>query len=229
MPELYFFFKESASGTAKFLFSTTSVPNFTTHPSQTCHNWLIVYLSHDSHFELLSFRFVYHRYLLGKPLIKAETIPVFEYRLDNLGCGGFEQLRSKIPQAVSLPSAIVGTQLEADLPEVRDVAAMIEIIQTTANIVSLVADDNVDVDKPLSEIILSFKIVASLDQLPRVLPHLKLKHLEPLSRKLKFIRVRRMIRNGLIPFSRVDPSFQEPLGPGLMSSVQELLKHVRPG
>lgn len=171
---------------------------------------------------------VSHRYLSGKPLIKAGSVPVFEYRLDNLGIGGFEQLRSKIPQAASLPSETIGLALEAELPEVRDVARMIEILQTTANIVSLVADENVDVNKPLPEVILGFKIVASVDQLPRSLRQLMLEHLETLSRKLKLVRVRRMHHNGLMPFSRTE-SFQEPLGPDLMAAVRNLLKHVRPG
>ena len=173
--------------------------------------------------------FVSNRYLSGKPLIDFKSIPSFEYRLDNLGVGGFEQLKQKIPQAGTLPSEALELQLEGELPEVRDVARLIEIIQTTANVVSLVAAENVDAGKSLPELILGFKIVTSQDQLPRALRQLKLEHLEPLSRKLKFVRVRRMFRNGQMPFTRADAAFQEPLGPELMHFVQELLKHIRPG
>ena len=173
--------------------------------------------------------FVSNRYLSGKPLIDFKSIPSFEYRLDNLGVGGFEQLKQKIPQATTLPSEALELQLEGELPEVRDVARLIEIIQTTANVVSLVAAENVDAGKSLPEIILGFKIITSQDQLPRALRQLKLEHLEPLSRKLKIVRVRRMFRNGQMPFSRADAAFQEPLGPELMHFVQKLLKHIRPG
>ena len=54
------------------------------------------------------------RFISGKPLIDANSIsvPRFDYRLEGFNVRGFEDLRAKIPQFESIPSA-PGIQLES--------------------------------------------------------------------------------------------------------------------
>ena len=84
----------------------------------------------------------YFRFLTGKPLINVESIPVFQFRLDKPG--GLEKLSSKIAQSRHVPSEAIAVQLESDLPDIRDVSALISILQTTASIVMLIDNQKLD-------------------------------------------------------------------------------------
>jgi len=70
-------------------------------------------------------------------LIDANSIPHFEYKLDNLGGRGWEQLRAKIPQFDSLPSIAIGVQLESELPEIRDISSLLVSISLILSYVKL--------------------------------------------------------------------------------------------
>ena len=65
-------------------------------------------------------------------MIDPNSIPHFEYKLDDLGGRGWEQLRAKIPQFDSLPSTALGVQLESELPEIRDISSLLVPISPTS-------------------------------------------------------------------------------------------------
>lgn len=169
----------------------------------------------------------YFRFLTGKPLINVESIPVFQFRLDKPG--GLEKLSSKIAQSRHVPSEAIAVQLESDLPDIRDVSALISILQTTASIVMLIDNQKLDLDEPLPEVICSLQITASRDLLPKPLGQFRLRHLEAAIKRLNFVRARRMVQNEVMPFVWAQMSFLEPLPLELIPSVEKMLHHVRPG
>jgi hypothetical protein len=144
--------------------------------------------------------------LCGKPLIDEKTIPRFEYRLDNRR-QGWDDLKVKVQQFDSLPSS---AQLEAELPDIRDVSSLLEVLQTTANMLALVGGESSD---SLSKKIKSLKIIPAAPKspkrrhekpsLPKALDNFKLGHLELLVIKLRYVRAKRMICVNQTPFHQV--------------------------
>ena len=172
-----------------------------------------------------------YRFLSGKPLIDKLSIPHFEYRLDNIPANRCTELRSKICQLDSLPSAAFGVQLESELPEIRDVSSLLDILHTTADLLAKVGgkqnDSLIAAIKSLK--IISFKSKAFRDVLPKSLDILTLGHLEQLMLKLRFIRAKRMVCNNQSPFDKASKSFCEQLPLSLVQSIDKLLHIVQPG
>lgn len=171
------------------------------------------------------------RFLSGKPLIQVESIPHFEYRLDNNTADAMEELRTKIPQLDSLPSVAIGVKLESELAEIRDVSSLLDILQTTAGILAKIGGNQ---NEPLLQVITHLKIISSdmknlKNIIPKSLDYLTLGHLEQLVIKLRFIRAKRMVCNNQSPFHAADKSFREQLPRQLIPSIDKLLQLVQPG
>ena len=175
------------------------------------------------------FYFIF-RFISGKPLIDLNTVPRFVYRLDVLGGQGLEQLKAKIPQFDSIPSTAIGVQLESELPEIRDISSLLDILQTTVDTLALVGGTNQEsLSKKIHQLkITSFKGRIKV-QLPKSLDNFKLGHLEALMVNLRFVRAKRMVHNNHPPFHKADKVFYEPLPEQLLPSIDEMLHHVQPG
>ena len=171
------------------------------------------------------------RFLSGKPMIDTKTIPRFEYRLDNLSFQGWEDLDSKIRQFKSLPSKSVADHLESELPMIRDVSSVLEILQVTANTIALLDPQSVKSEDSLLETIRRLKIVPQSDSkvLPKSLGQLKLGHLVPVMIQLRFVRAKRMVCNNQPPFHKSAEPFHEQLPQHMLPSIDKLLHRVQPG
>lgn len=172
------------------------------------------------------------RFISGKPLIDANSVPRFEFS-DGSAVRGFEDLRAKIPQFETIPSTAVGVQLESELADIRDISTLIDILQTTANTVSIVGGDSRD---SLSKKILLLKTAATVGKgktvknwLPKSLDHFQLGHIEPLMVKLRFVRAKRMVINNHLPFHKSDKTFFKEVPEKLLPSIDDMLHHVQPG
>ena len=173
----------------------------------------------------------HYRFLSGKPLIDRSSIPHFEYRLDNNLANRRTELRAKICQLDSLPSVAIGVRLESELPEIRDVSSLLDILHTTADMLAKVGgkpnDSLVTTIKELK--IISYKSKSFREVIPKSLDVFTLGHLEQLMVKLRFIRAKRMVCNNQSPFDKASKSFCEQLPLSLVQSIDKLLHIVQPG
>ena len=172
------------------------------------------------------------RFISGKPLIDANSIsvPRFDYRLEGFNVRGFEDLRAKIPQFESIPSTALGVQLESELADIRDISTLIDVLQTTANTLSIIGGESRDI---LSRKIHQLKTASAAKgksaKIPKSLDHFQLGHIEPLLIRLRFVRAKRMVLNQHLPFHKADREFCQTVPEDLLQSIDHLLHHVQPG
>ena len=172
----------------------------------------------------------FFRFIIGKPIIDASSVPHFLYRLDDLGGQSLQQLKLKIPQFDSIPSTALGVQLESELPEIRDISSLLDILKTTVDTLTLVGGSS---QESLSKKIHQLKITSFKGRIKLVLPksldNFKLGHLEALMVNLRFVRAKRMISNNHPPFHKADKVFYQSMPDELIPSVDEMLHHVQRG
>lgn len=125
-----------------------------------------------------------------------------------------------------LPSAAICAQLESDLPETRQVSALLSMLQVAADMLAQVGGEN---EESLSKTMKRLKIVPAGEALPKSLGNFRLGHLELLLNKLRFVRAKRMVLNNHWPFENAPKEFFEPVSLELLGSAEQMLHHVVPG
>jgi hypothetical protein len=158
--------------------------------------------------------------------VDPNTVPRFEYRFDAFRGHKFDLLRSKILMFDSLPSAAVCVQLESELPEIRQVSALLSALQIAADMLAQVGGKS---DDSLSRTMKKLKIVPAGESLPKSLGHFQLGHLELLLVKLRFVRAKRMVLNNHWPFQNARKEFFEPITPSLLALAELMIHHIAPG
>ena len=137
-----------------------------------------------------------------------------------------DQLRDKIEMSDSIPSSVIGVQLENELVEIRDVSWLLQKLCVTASFLCHVGGSEKD---SLPDRMAELKIVGRRDSLPKALKHFKVEHLLPLIIKLRFVRAKRMVLNNQWPFENTGREFFEPVPKNLLAKIEEMLHHVQPG
>lgn len=164
--------------------------------------------------------------MIGKPLIDSNSAPKFEFSFDAYRGLDLDLLRNKIRMSDSIPSSVIGLQLENELVEIRDVSWLLQKLSVTASFLCHVGGGS---KASLPDRMLELKIVAREDSLPKSLKYFKVEHLLALMIRLRFVRAKRMVLNNQWPFENAGKEFFEAIPKDLMAKAEAMLHHVRPG